>query len=203
MHDPDRLPRILTERHVVAIGGSTRGGSSTERVLRTALDRCERRGATTQLFSGQALVLPPYEPGAPLTHQARVLVESVRRADAVILGSPGYHGSVSGLVKNAIDYIEELRDDDRPYLDGRVVGCVATAYGAQAAVNTLASLRQIVHALRGWPTPYGMALDMSPATQARSGPDEASLSSVELMVSQLFVSPEPISSPAQLSAASA
>jgi FMN reductase len=33
--------------------------------------------------------------------------------------------------------------------------------GAQAAVNTLTTLRQIVHALRGWPTPYGIALNVA------------------------------------------
>ncbi len=76
-----------------------------------------------------------------------------------MLVSPGYHGTVSGLVKNALDYIEDLRDDPRPYLDGRAVGCVATASGWQAAVTTLTSLRSIVHALRGWPTPLGAAVN--------------------------------------------
>jgi FMN reductase len=78
-----------------------------------------------------------------------------------VIGSPGYHGSLSGVVKNALDHLEALRDDERPYLDGRAVGCVTTAYGWQAAVNTLTALRQIVHALRGWPTPYGIALNVS------------------------------------------
>jgi FMN reductase len=73
--------------------------------------------------------------------------------------SPGYHGTISGLVKNALDYVEDLRDEERPYLDGRAVGCVATATGWQAAVTTLTSLRSIVHALRGWPTPLGAAVN--------------------------------------------
>jgi hypothetical protein len=34
-----------------------------------------------------------------------------------IVGSPGYHGAISGLVKNALDYIEDLREDPRVYLD--------------------------------------------------------------------------------------
>ena len=54
-----------------------------------------------------------------------------------MLVSPGYHGAVSGLVKNALDYVEDLRDEPRPYLDGRAVGCVAIALGWQAAVTTL------------------------------------------------------------------
>ena len=85
----------------------------------------------------------------------------MRAADAIVLGSPGYHGGISGLVKNAVDYLEELRDDAPPYLDGRAVGCVTTAYGWQAAVSTLSALRQTVHALRGWPTPYGIAMNVA------------------------------------------
>ncbi len=73
--------------------------------------------------------------------------------------SPGYHGGVSGLVKNAIDWVEELREDERPYFDGRAVGLIVVADGWQATVTTLTSLRSIVHALRGWPTPLGVAIN--------------------------------------------
>ena len=48
--------------------------------------------------------------------------------------------------------------DERAYLDGRAVGLIATAYGDQAAVSTLLTLRSIVHALRGWPTPMGATI---------------------------------------------
>jgi FMN reductase len=62
-------------------------------------------------------------------------------------------------VKNAIDYLEETARDDRVYLDGVSVGLIATAYGWQATGSTLAALRSIVHALRGWPTPLGAAVN--------------------------------------------
>ena len=71
---------------------------------------------------------------------------------------------MSGLVKNALDYLEELRGDQRPYLDGRAVGLVAVARGWQASVATLGTLRQVVHALRGWPTPLGLAINSSATT---------------------------------------
>jgi FMN reductase len=63
------------------------------------------------------------------------------------------------LIKNAIDYLEDLSGERRPYLDGRAVGCVAVAHGWQASVTTLHQLRQITHALRGWPTPMGAAVN--------------------------------------------
>ncbi|MGK4584928.1 NADPH-dependent FMN reductase [Kitasatospora sp. HPMI-4] len=146
---------------VLGIGGTHRPGSSTERALRVALDAAERAGATTLLLGAEELRLPLYDPTSPeRTPAARRLIAAVAAADGLVLGSPAYHGGVSGLVKNALDYLEDLRDDTRPYLDGRAVGCVVTAGGAQAA-PVLAALRSIVHALRGWPTPLGVAMDTS------------------------------------------
>ena len=48
-------------------------------------------------------------------------MRAVSAADGLIIASPGYHGGISGLVKNALDYVEDLRGDARPYLDGRAV----------------------------------------------------------------------------------
>ncbi|MCD2147413.1 NADPH-dependent FMN reductase [Gordonia paraffinivorans] len=148
--------------HILGIGGSTRPHSSTEVLVQSVLNAAALDSeVTTTLISRSDLNLPPYEPGMPLSPAAAELVEEFRRADAVVIGSPGYHGGVSGLVKNALDYTEELRSDVRVYFDGLPVGCVATAYGWQAAVTTLVSLRSIAHALRGWPTPLGIASNVA------------------------------------------
>jgi FMN reductase len=147
--------------HVVGLGGTVRTGSSSEQALRIATARAQAQGATTRVFAGAELAqLPMYAPeagaGGPV---ARDLVAHLRRADGVIIASPGYHGSISGLVKNALDYTEDMRDDALPYLADRSVGLMVTAYGWQAAVTTLSALRAIVHALRGWVTPYGAAVN--------------------------------------------
>jgi FMN reductase len=148
--------------HVVGIGGTLRANSSTERTLRVILGECERLGASTTLLCGPDIDLPTYAPERLERTEAAVrLVEELRRADAIVLGSPGYHGGVSGLVKNAIDYVEDLRGDKRVYFDGRAVACVATGAGWQGTAATLSALRGIVHALRGWPTPLGVALNSS------------------------------------------
>ncbi len=141
---------------IVAIGGTVNPDSSTERVMRLAVAAAEAAGAQTSVFGGDYLrALPHYRgEGYGVTDGAE-LVEAVRQADGLIICSPGYHGSLSGLVKNALDYLEDLARDDRPYLDGRAVGLIATAFGDQATMSTLLTLRSIVHALRGWPTPMG------------------------------------------------
>ena len=148
---------------IVGIGGTALPRSSTEQALALALASSERSGATVRMFDGAALArLPHYlTPGAAGSPDGMDLVEAVRAADGVIIASPGYHGSISGLVKNAIDYVEETAKDARVYLDGVPVGLIATAYGWQATGSTLATMRSIVHALRGWPTPLGVAINTS------------------------------------------
>jgi FMN reductase len=146
---------------IVGIGGTTRPGSSTERALTIALRAVEAGGGETRLLGGEFLSrLPIYNPAIPEpTPEQSELAEAVRLADGVIVASPGYHGSISGVIKNALDTLEMLRGDARPYLTDRAVGCVITAEGWQAAGTTLTTLRSIVHALRGWPTPFGAALN--------------------------------------------
>jgi FMN reductase len=178
---------------VVGVGGSTRAGSSSELVLRAVLDAAERRGARTRLFAAAELPTRPYDPAGIDDPAAGPFLDALRRADAFVLASPGYHGQLSGLVKNALDYTEELRDDERPYFDGCVIGTIAVAFGWQAAVNTLTALRQVAHALRGWPTPLGIAINAAEPDVVRDSRlvGEHALANVELLADQLLDGPRP------------
>lgn len=87
---------------VVGLGGTLRANSSTERALRHCLQAVADQGGRTELFCGADLDLPMYNPhDAERTAKASGLIESLRRDGAVVVASPGYHGAVSGLVKNA------------------------------------------------------------------------------------------------------
>lgn len=167
---------------VVGIGGTARSGSTSERWLRLALEACERQGAQTQVFAAGDIKFPLYTPGVTgATLPVKYFLDAVRAADGIVICSPGYHGGVSGLVKNAIDWVEETRTDARPYFDGRSVGLIVVADGWQATMTTLTSLRSIVHALRGWPTPLGVAINAGdPASVA--GAD----AQLELLAAQIL-----------------
>ncbi len=142
--------------YIVGLGGTARDGSTSELALRVALDHAATLGCETDLFAGRTLPAEIYDPSQTVrTEQARRFVAALQRADGVLIASPAYHGGISGLVKNALDFVEDLAQDKRVYLDGRAVGLVVCAHGTQAMGSTLASLRAIVHSLRGWPTPYG------------------------------------------------
>jgi FMN reductase len=146
---------------IVGLGGTLRDGSSSEHALKRSLRHAASLGCETQLFAGADLNLALYDPRRQERSQTEAaLVAALRRADGVILSTPSYHGSISGLLKNAIDYTEDMNQDERVYLSGRAVGCIVCAYGSQAMGTTLSSMRDIIHSLRGWPTPFGASLNV-------------------------------------------
>src|SRR5579862_4075858 len=97
---------------IVGIGGTTRPGASPEKAVKYALALAGEQGADVELFDGAAINLPMYAPESPIrSENARELIAALRRANGVILSTPCYHGSVSGLVKNALDYTEDMSKD--------------------------------------------------------------------------------------------
>ena len=127
-------------------------------------------GAETLLLSGPSLELPMYAPERKeRSPEALRIIEAFRRCDGVIIASPAYHGSISGLIKNALDYTEDLSGDKRVYFDGCAIGLIVAAAGWQAAGQTLAALRAIAHSLRGWPTPLGVMLNSTTAPFDKEG----------------------------------
>lgn len=174
---------------IVGIGGTTKAGSSTEKALLCCLAAAEKLGAQVEVIAGPQLArLPLYAPEeCARTPEQQRFVASVRDADGLILATPAYHAGMSGLLKNAIDLLEDLREQRRPYLDGRAVGCIVTAYGWQGAGTTLTSVRTIVHALRGWPTPLGVTLNTAiPLFDASGGcTDELVRTQFEMLAAQV------------------
>jgi FMN reductase len=174
---------------IVGIGGTTRAGSTTERAVLWALQHLQQQGCETAAFGSAQLPTEPYDPTrSDRSVQAQGLVAALRRADGVIIATPAYHGGVSGLVKNAIDFTEDLRSDARVYLQGRAVGCIVCAEGPQAMGVTLAALRAIVHSLRGWPTPFGAALNSSskPFGADEQAADPAALKACEMVADEVL-----------------
>lgn len=180
------MNNVNSPRLILGIGGTARPGSSSELALRACLDHASSLGARTEIFCSADLELPIYSGGA-LSLQAQRLVDALRRCDGLVISSPSYHGALSGALKNALDYAEELRGDRRPYLDGRAVGIIVCAYGAQAIGTTLMGIRSIVHALRGWPTPMGAGINSSGKVFGEDGQciDPASREQLHLVAQQV------------------
>lgn len=141
--------------NIVGIGGTLRENSTSLGALKRVLQAAEESGADTELLNLRELGLPMYVPGKDLgdyDKNVERFLEAVREADALVISTGAYHGTLVGITKNALDFAQFLSRDDAAYLDGKVVGLVATA-GGQAAANSIGTLVHVVHALRGTVAP--------------------------------------------------
>jgi FMN reductase len=139
---------------IVGLGGSMAKVSRSRAALLLALEGAASAGAETNLLDIRELNLPMYNPDddAP-TEAAMRLIESCHAADGMLWASPMYQGTISGALKNALDWLHLLRDRDPPFLHDKVIGLISAAGGTQGlqAINTM---EFSVRALRGWAVPY-------------------------------------------------
>jgi FMN reductase len=147
---------------VVGLGGSTRAVSLTTVALRAALDGAARAGARTQLLDLRALPLPILDADRPVgdIDNARTILDAVRGADGLIVASPLYQQTISGAMKNLLDYLGVLEDETPPGLTGKVVGLVSVAGGAASLGATLA-MRASCNGMGAWVLPDSADLDGS------------------------------------------
>ena len=145
---------------LAGLGGSLREKSYSLAALRETLRLAEADGAITDLLDVRALNLPMFVPdlpveGYPSAQQANIIrfIEACRRADVMIWASPTYHGAITGVVKNALDFMEFLSDDEPPYLQGRAVGLMTIP-----DQTTFAGMINAVHELRAWLAPTQVTL---------------------------------------------
>jgi FMN reductase len=90
---------------------------------------------------------------------------AVGRPLVVGLGGTEREGSVTEACVREALHAAELGGARVELFGAGAVGCIACAHGGQATATTLTSLRNIVHALRGWPTPLGVTVNSGSAVQ--------------------------------------
>jgi FMN reductase len=135
---------------IAAICGSLRPGSYTRLALEIALQGAAEVGAETQLIDLATYDLAFCE-GVEDEHTYPEDVHRLRRevqmAQGIILGTPIYHGSFSGVLKNALDLMG-FRE-----FEGKMIGLVGVSGGRAGAINALDSLRAIGRVLHAWVIP--------------------------------------------------
>lgn len=141
---------------IVGLGGSLGKKSMTLSALVVPLQSARQAGAEVELLDLRELSLPFYNPELKLEdypESVSLFLDKVRKADGMIWASPAYHGTVSGAMKNALDFLEFLAKDHPPYLTNKLIGLITTAGGTIAAVNAINALTHICQALRAWTVP--------------------------------------------------
>jgi azobenzene reductase len=127
---------------IVIVSGSFRRESLTHRILKFVEALAKKRGLETEFICARELALPLYDPPAvddlPSARRWRVVVTT---CDGLIVGSPEYHGTMSGVLKNMIDYL------DFSHIEGKPIGLVTAAGGAKSGISALNALRLMFRAL--------------------------------------------------------
>src|SRR5579863_6524647 len=123
---------------IAGISGSLRAGSYTRRAVERALEGAAQNGAETRLIDlrDYNLVFRDGGDGAGYPADVLRLRAEVKEADGLILGTPEYHGSFSGVLKNALDLMGFSE------FEGKMIGLVGVA-GGQAGAHGLTGLRSI------------------------------------------------------------
>ena len=133
---------------ILGISGSLREGANTLVLVENTLAYAREMGAETELLDLRTYPLPLYE--AHVNYDgikpAEKLAALVDGCDAIVLGSPEYHGCMSGALKNALDFL--YRE-----LAGKVCGLVSATGGSQGS-GCFDNMRAAVHACHGWVLPY-------------------------------------------------
>jgi len=158
--------------HIVGLGGTLRKDSRSLYALDYALDIAKTEGAVITRFSVHDLQLPMYDPSIKYEDESDIVkhfIETMRTADGMIWSTGAYHGTLAGVTKNAIDYMQYLSGGDYPYLHNKVIGLIATAGGDMAGVNTLAAMTHSVHSLRGIVAPLMVSIHNAKAVFDEDG----------------------------------
>lgn len=135
---------------VLAIVGSMRKKSATKKATQIVTKAVEEAGAEVELLHLADFPLPMYDgrdDESTYPEQVFQFIQKVDQADGLILASPEYHGTVSGALKNALDFIGARQ------LEGKMVAILGTSGGALGATHTNQTLIIISHKLKAWPLP--------------------------------------------------
>jgi FMN reductase len=172
----------------VGLGGSLREKSYSRAALHEALRIAEANGAATELLDVRESNLPMFVPDLPVKEYPAAcqmsiskLLEASRRAEVMIWASPTYHGTISGALKNALDFMELLANDQPPYLQGRAVGLIAVHDPI-----TFAAMINAVHELRAWLAPTQVVLSRQDFTSELTLSNERAQRRLARLVNELL-----------------
>ncbi len=138
-------PRIL------AFAGSTRRDSFNKKLLRVAVAGARAAGAEVTALDLKDLPLPLYdgdlEAESGLPENAKKLKASMQGHDGFLIAAPEYNSSISGVLKNAIDWASRAEPGEAPLacFTDKAAALLSASPGALAGLRGLATLRSILH----------------------------------------------------------
>ena len=141
----------MSQPKIVAFAGSTRTGSFNKQLLAIAAAAARAAGAEVTVVDLRELALPLYdqdlEAGSGLPGGAKEFKALLRASDGFLVASPEYNSSITGALKNAIDWASRAETDDEPPLAafrGKTAALLAASPGALGGLRGLVTVRSIL-----------------------------------------------------------
>lgn len=139
--------------------GKTSGRTSVK-VLEFLQSEAEILGVEVEIVNIGEANLPFFDfSHQDVPQEVKKMVQQFRSSDLHIWITPLYHGSIPGMMKNALDWVEVSSKDSPAYLTNKLVGLLCWADGG-FALHGINAMENIAKALRAWVLPFSI-----PATQ--------------------------------------
>lgn len=141
---------------ILGIGGSMRRNSYGTKALKFVLDTAKKYDAETRLLNLRETKLPFFDPDGgieeyySLSDELHKITDYVNWADAFVLVSPDYHGSMSGVMKNFLDHFWEE-------FAGKTFGYICSSH--EKGLTVMDQMRTAVRQCYGWSLPYGVSIN--------------------------------------------
>ena len=119
--------------HVLGFNGSVRKGSWNRKLMRAALSALERAGASTSEFDLRPIPMYDWdhEQEVGLPEPVIEFKKAISDADALLVASPEYNNSFSGVIKNAIEWACRNKGGNPfPGKPATIIGASNGDYGA-------------------------------------------------------------------------
>lgn len=141
----------MSQAKILAFAGSTRTGSYNKQLIKIAADDARAAGAMVTLIDLRDLPLPLFdedlESADGLPENAKKLKKLFREHDGLLISSPEYNSSITGILKNAIDWVSRPETDDEPGLvcfKGKIAALLSASPGGLGGLRGLVHLRAIL-----------------------------------------------------------
>ena len=135
---------------ILGVGSSMRDGSYSTATLKITLDMANKLGMETRLLDLQKTQIPMFYSQENDTDEIKQVKDSVKWADAFILATPDYHGSMSGVMKNFLDYFWSD-------FAGKLFGYICASH--EKGLTVMDQMRTAVRQCYGWSMPYGISIN--------------------------------------------
>jgi NAD(P)H-dependent FMN reductase len=137
---------------VVGLPGSLRRESYTRLALEWALRGAAEVGAQTKVLDLGEYNLSFEDLNTPPSPGTLRLRQEITLAQGILIGTPEYHGSFSGVLKHALDLMGFAE------FEGKLVGLIGVGGGKLGAVNALNGLRTVGRSLHAWVIPEQVSI---------------------------------------------